>query len=250
MLKPRFAICLDGGFIQKVLYHRNQRSATAADILGEVERIKAHAAVADCELLRAYYYDAPAAQGTLVNPIDGSELDLQAGERTQAAMRLQDELQSAPNFALRMGEVRLGGWQVREATINSFATKGPRELRPADLVPNLRQKGVDIRIGLDIARLALNDTVRSLVVVTADTDFVPAFKFARREGIKVYLDTLGRSVLPSLIEHSDLRLSEIPTPESVKRDIQKRRRERARERERLRAAASEPDAAEPTVDKF
>lgn len=228
MFKPRFAICLDGGFIQKILFHRNQRAPTAADVLAEVERIKNHPAVEGCELLRAYYYDAPAAQGVLVNPIDGSEMDLQQGERTKAAMRLQDELASAPNFALRMGEVRLGGWQVRETTINGFATKGPRELKANDLVPNLRQKGVDIRIGLDIARLALNDTVRSLVVVTADTDFVPAFKFARREGIKVYLDTLGRGVLPSLIEHSDLRLSDIPTPDNVKRERQRRRRERRR----------------------
>lgn len=240
VFKPRFAICLDGGFIQKILFHRNQRSATYADILAEVDRIKAHAAVEDCELLRAYYYDAPAAQGILVNPIDGSEMDLQAGERTQAAMRLQAELMSAPNFALRMGEVRLGGWQVRETTINSFAVKGPRELKANDLVPNLRQKGVDIRIGLDIARLALNDTVRSLVVVTADTDFVPAFKFARREGIKVYLDTLGRNVLPSLIEHSDLRLSDIPTPDNVRRDRQKRRRERARERQAVQEGEEAP----------
>lgn len=231
MFKPRFAICLDGGFIQKQLYHRLQRPVTAADVLGEVERIKQHPAVEGCELLRAYYYDAPAAQGILINPIDGSTMDLQAGERTQAAMRLQAELMSAPNFALRMGEVRSGGWQVREATINGFSTKGARDLKANDLVPNLRQKGVDIRIGLDIARLSLNDTVRALVVVTADTDFVPAFKFARREGIKVYLDTLGRGVLPSLIEHSDLRLSDIPTPEGAKRARQQRRRERLRDRQ-------------------
>lgn len=240
MFKPRFAICLDGGFLQKVLYLRNQRSTTAADVLAEVERIKLHPAVADCELLRAYYYDAPPAQAKLTNPIDGSMMDLQSGERTKAAMRLQDELAAAPNFALRMGEVRVGGWQVRESTINSFATKGPRELKSSDLVPNLRQKGVDIRIGLDIARLALNDTVRSLVVVTADTDFVPAFKFARREGIKVYLDTLGRPALPSLIEHSDLRLSDIPTPDSVKRARQQRRRERARARDAV--TSNEPDS--------
>jgi uncharacterized LabA/DUF88 family protein len=230
VFKPRFAICIDGGFIQKVLYQRNKRPATAKDILAECERILAHEAVQDCDLLRIYYYDAPAAQGVLINPIDASQLDLQAGERTQAAMSLRAELASAPNVALRMGEVRIGGWQVRESTINNMTAKGPRELKANDLIPNLRQKGVDIRIGLDIARLSLNDTVRSLVVVTGDTDFVPAFKFARREGIKVYLDTLGRSVLPSLIEHSDLRLSDIFTPEDVKRERQRRQRARARER--------------------
>ncbi|MFZ5721565.1 MAG: NYN domain-containing protein [Pseudomonadota bacterium] len=238
MFKPRFAICVDGGFIQKVLWARHRRFPTAKDILDECDRIVAHEAVKDCDLLRIYYYDAPAAQGVLINPIDASELDLQASDRTQAAMRLQNELASAPNLALRMGDVRIGGWQVRESAMDKL-TRAPRALTANDLKPNLRQKGVDIRIGLDIARLSLNDTVRSLVVVTADTDFVPAFKFARREGIKVYLDSLGKRVLPALIEHSDLRLSEIPTHDEVKRERQRRRRQRVRERRETSATEAE-----------
>lgn len=188
-----------------------------------------HAALADCDLLRIYYYDAPPAQGVLRNPIDGADLDLQGSETFRAAMKLHADLRAAPNVALRMGEVLVGGWRVSEFAIDKIA-KAPRGLTAADLKPNLRQKGVDIRIGLDIARLALNDTVRSLVVVTADTDFVPAFKFARREGIKVYLDTLGEIVRPELIEHSDLRLTPIPTAEERKRERQRQRRLRAKER--------------------
>lgn len=156
-------------------------------------------------------------------------------------MALLSDLASAPDVALRMGEVRVGGWEVRETSLDKLK-KSP-SLGPRDLKPNLRQKGVDIRIGLDIARLALNDTVRSLVVVTGDTDFVPAFKFARREGIRVYLDTLGRFVLPSLIEHSDLRLSEVPTPEEIKKARQQRQRQR--QRDKRDAAAAEPQAPEP-----
>lgn len=75
--------------------------------------------------------------------------------------------------------------------------------------------------------------------MTADTDFVPAFKFARREGIKVYLDSLGKRVLPALIEHSDLRLSEIPTHDEVKRERQRRRRQRVRERRETSATEAE-----------
>lgn len=239
VFKPRFAICVDGGFVQKVLWVRNKRVPTAADILAECDRIASHAAFSNCDLLRIYYYDAPPSQAQLVNPIDGSLLNLQATETYVAAVKLQAELQAAPNVALRMGDVLSSGWRVSENAIGKMV-KAPRPLEATDLKPNLRQKGVDIRIGLDIARLALRDTVRSLAVVTADTDFVPAFKFARREGIRVYLDTLGRPCRPELIEHSDLRLSSIPSPEERKRERQKRARQRQKEK---RAEAEKVSAA-------
>ena len=56
------------------------------------------------------------------------------------------------------------------------------------------QKGVDLRISLDIARLSLRSLVDAVVVVTGDSDLIPAFKFARREGIRVYLDHMGHGV--------------------------------------------------------
>ncbi|MFD1191354.1 NYN domain-containing protein [Phenylobacterium conjunctum] len=227
MFKPRFALCVDGGFIQKVLTKRLGHFPSAADVLAECNRIIAHDAVSGCDLLRIYYYDAPPAQTSLTNPLDGSDLVLQNTDRCRDAMKLHADLASAPNVAMRMGDVVVGGWKVSENTVGKLA-RGPREIGPNDLKPNIRQKGVDIRIGLDIARLSLRDTVRSLVVVTADSDFVPAFKFARREGIRVYLDTLGVRPRPELIEHSDLRLTAIPTPEEVKREKQRRRRQRAK----------------------
>ncbi len=229
VFKPRFAICMDGGFVQKVIWAREKRVPTAADILAECERICSHEAFADCDLLRIYYYDAPPSQAQMVNPIDGSLLDLQATDTYSASVKLQAELKAAPNVALRMGDVLSSGWRVGENSIDKIS-RAARPLEASDLKPNLRQKGVDIRIGLDIARLALRDTVRSLAVVTADTDFVPAFKFARREGIRVYLDTMGRPCRPELVEHSDLRLSPIPSPEERRREKQRRSRQRQKER--------------------
>ncbi len=46
------------------------------------------------------------------------------------------------------------------------------------LRPDIRQKGVDMRIGLDIASLTLKQQVQVVVLVTADSDFIPAMKFA------------------------------------------------------------------------
>jgi uncharacterized LabA/DUF88 family protein len=77
-------------------------------------------------------------------------------------------------------------------------------IRANDLEPNIQQKGVDMRIGLDIASLTLKRQVNVIVLVTGDSDFVPAMKFARKEGAQLFLVPLGHGIRDSLVEHSDL----------------------------------------------
>ena len=82
-----------------------------------------------------------------------------------------------------------------------------KSLRPPaaiDIVPDLEQKGVDLRIGLDIARVALREMVDIIVVVTGDSDLVPAFRFARREGVRAFLDHMGHGVRRDLKAHADI----------------------------------------------
>jgi len=81
--------------------------------------------------------------------------------------------------------------------------KASRAIEPNDLVPNISQKGVDLRIGLDIARLSLGRMVQTIVVVTGDSDLVPAFKFARREGVQVFLLHLNHGIRRELKAHCD-----------------------------------------------
>lgn len=45
-----------------------------------------------------------------------------------------------------------------------------------------------------------------IVVVTGDSDMVPAFRFARREGVRIYLDYMNHTVKRELKAHSDLVL--------------------------------------------
>ena len=58
-------------------------------------------------------------------------------------------------------------------------------------------------MGLDIARLALTHSVETIVVVTGDGDLIPALKFARREGVRVFLCHLGHGVKRELRAHAD-----------------------------------------------
>ena len=68
------------------------------------------------------------------------------------------------------------------------------------------QKGIDMRIGLDIATYAASDRIDRLGLVTADTDLVPALKHARRAGLQVTIYELpGQRLHRDLIEHADIR---------------------------------------------
>jgi uncharacterized LabA/DUF88 family protein len=90
----------------------------------------------------------------------------------------------------------------------------PDRLEAGDLVPAIQQKGVDLRIGLDIAKLTLTRSVEAIVVVTGDSDLVPAFKFARREGVRVFLCHLGHGVRRELRAHAD-RIIRVKLPSNL-----------------------------------
>lgn len=119
-----------------------------------------------------------------------------------------------PGFTLRMGEVRLGlpPWRLKPPVVRELIAT-PRVLVDDDFNLDISQKGVDMRIGLDMARLALRELVRAVVVVTGDSDFVPAFKFVRREGVKVILVTLAHAgIRPELKAHADFVVNDAYTP--------------------------------------
>ncbi len=161
--------------------------------------------ISNYDLLRIYFYDAPPATGKLTNPIDGSSLDLSQTDQYSHGESLLDKLEMKPHFAVRRGEAIAHGWKLGNMAVRSLKNR-QRELQAKDIVPDIDQKGVDLRIGLDIARLALRGMVRAIIIVTGDSDLVPAFKFARREGVRIYLNYLGHSVRRDLKAHADVIL--------------------------------------------
>ena len=70
------------------------------------------------------------------------------------------------------------------------------------------QKGVDMRIGLDIASITTNKLCDRIVLISGDSDMIPAMKKARKEGITVYLNVMNdfRPCRLELAEHSDIIL--------------------------------------------
>jgi hypothetical protein len=79
------------------------------------------------------------------------------------------------------------------------------DLQEDDFVLEITQKGVDMRIGLDIASLTERKIVNQIIMISGDSDFVPAAKHALRSGIDFILDPMWGSISPSLSECIDGR---------------------------------------------
>lgn len=202
-MPEKYALLLDGGFVIKKLQKALGQFPKPEDIEEACGRLQQHPLLADESLLRIYFYHAPPAQEALINPIDQKRLQLSATPIFRQNNSLLDRLEMMPNFALRLGETITHDWKIGSAAMKSLTCGSPRMLEANDLVPNTAQKGVDLRIGLDIARLSLRQLVSTIVVATGDSDLVPAFRFARREGIRVYLDHMGHKVRRELKADAD-----------------------------------------------
>tara|TARA_X000000950_G_C13603865_1_gene532504 strand:+ start:442 stop:666 length:225 start_codon:yes stop_codon:yes gene_type:complete len=60
-----------------------------------------------------------------------------------------------------------------------------------------------MKIGLDIATLAFKEQVEQMILIAGDSDFVPAAKFARKEGVDFILDPMLNNIDSTLHEHID-----------------------------------------------
>lgn len=202
-----FAILLDGGFLRRKL-GTAKLHVDAAGISAFTTRISTLPCVADMRLHRIYFYDAKPIEGVSAVPLGGGQVDFGANLVAARNKSLQALLFREPFFALRFGELVLEGWRLKKKILNKT---GPTiEIDSSAIEPNIRQKGVDMRIGLDIASLALKKQVQVIVLVTADSDFIPAMKFARREGAQLFLITLGHGIKDGMREHADLVIDMVP----------------------------------------
>ena len=207
MQRELFAILLDGGFVTKRLYKQLSRHATVDDIVEKCKKLQETDSVSNYDLLRIYWYDAHPSSEKVRRPISNQDYNLAETERFRKSQSLFDQLILKDNFALRMGQVNLSPnkWRLKNSALKSII-RNTRDLQDHDFELDLSQKGVDMRVGMDMARLALREMVRAVVVVTGDSDFVPAFKFVRREGVKVILDPMGHNVRTELKQHADIVL--------------------------------------------
>lgn len=198
-----YAILIDGGFARRML-GSSEMPADSEDIKALVKCIQRSPYLEGHVLHRIYYYDAYTLTGKEKIPLGGGVQDFSNTPLAIRSSEIFNRLKTEPYFAMRMGETSFNGWRVKAQLFN---TKEPSiTITSGDILANISQKGVDMRIGMDIASLTLKKIVHILVLVTGDSDFVPAMKFARREGANLFTASLGHKVKESFAEHSDLEL--------------------------------------------
>ncbi len=95
-----------------------------------------------------------------------------------------------------------------------FAKKRIEDIEEDDVKLDLTQKGVDMKIGIDICSLAIKKMVNQIILVAGDSDFVPAAKTARREGIDFILDPMWNHINENLYTHIDGLRSKCPKPKN------------------------------------
>lgn len=158
------------------------------------------------ELFRILIYDCQPLAKRVHNPISGRCVDFAKSPTFHFRTDLHLALVRLRKVALRRGELSdRGRWLICErATKRLLSGDLPlNALREEDVIYDVAQKGVDVKMSLDIAALAYKRLVDRIVLVTGDSDFVPAAKLARLEGLDVILDPLWGNISPSLNEHID-----------------------------------------------
>lgn len=198
----RFAILVDGGFFVRNLQSKLGKRPDVKAVVAEIDRLRSHKMFDGYELLRTYYYDAQPATGKITHPITGKQLNLAESEVYARNKAFLQKLELQPDISLRAGEVSPRGYKLRYEAL-SDQTLPNRHLTEGDFIPDLEQKGVDLRIGLDIARLSLRALVRTIVVVTGDSDFIPPSSSRDVRGVRVILAHMGHGVKRDLKAHTD-----------------------------------------------
>ena len=218
----RVAVLVDGAFFlfrAKSIWG-NRPADEMASILEKYCRAHVQQAGRHAELYRIFYYDCPPADINAVNPV--SKKNVHYIHTKQAGWRIdfQNALKRKRKLALRLGKMdeRNPRWILSSDKLKALCNRKITvdDLTENDVTLDIRQKGVDMKIGLDIATIAFKKLADQIILISGDSDFVYAAKHARREGIDFILDPMWAHIKEDLMEHIDGLQSQVENPETAK----------------------------------
>jgi len=156
-------VFLDGAYVNKVLENVFHRPPFSYEKFTDVLCQKA-----DCQRVRTYYYNCPPYQSNPPTTIES--------QRTAKFDKFIAYLKKSPRFEIRLGRLqRIGG--------------------------EFKQKHVDVYLSVDFVKLSCKGIIDKAILVTGDSDFVPAVKVAKEEGI---VTILYYSSTPPMYVHDEL----------------------------------------------
>ncbi len=205
------AILVDGGFYRKRaanLWNKKTPKKRAAELMAYCYAHLSHEQEHnDTNLYRIFYYDCPPLDKTVYHPLLRKNIDFRHLETYSWTIDFFNELKQQRKVALRLGELSSEHAHFAlssECVKKLFSGKIQiSDISESDFSISFKQKGVDMKIGLDIASLAYKKQVDQIILIAGDSDFVPAAKLARREGIDFILDPMWSTIKDNLFEHID-----------------------------------------------
>lgn len=157
-------------------------------------------------LYRIFYYDCKPFDKGIHNPISGKFINFPKEQQALDRLAFFNELKKRRKLALRLGNLKSSKqWSINPDKIKDLLSQKISiiDLTEKDIKLDMRQKGVDMKIGLDIASLSIKKMVSQIILISGDSDFIPAAKTARREGIDFILDPMWNPIDPDLHIHID-----------------------------------------------
>ena len=146
----KYAVFIDGGYLRNIL---NDLGKPKFDYLKFSEFV-----AEDDQRLRTYYYDCA--------PYIGMPPTKQQKELKRKFDKFENTLRRLKRFEVRLGKLK------------KVTYKGDTKYE---------QKMVDILLAIDLVKLSVEKSIQRAVIITNDTDFVPAIKVARDAGVIVKL---------------------------------------------------------------
>lgn len=203
------AILVDGGFYRRRAYYYcgDKSPEERAEELYSYCMHLLYDKREQRQLYRIFYYDCPPVDKSVYNPITKKSVNLGKSKDYQWTLDFFQQLRCKRKVALRLGRLSENSLQynLKPESFKKLLNGNLQlsELTESDLKLNVEQKGVDMRIGIDISSLAYKKQVDQIILISGDSDFVPAAKQARREGIDFILAPMGATIKPDLFEHID-----------------------------------------------
>lgn len=226
--KTTTAILIDGGFYRKraATFFGNKSPQDRADELYAycLKHISDTDADDPRRLYRIFYYDCPPIEQIVFNPVTQTNVNLKNQPTYQWSKSFYDILATKRKVALRLGRLSTANicYNLKSDALKDLCAgrRTVADLNSYDLQLHVEQKGVDMRIGIDLLHLAYKRLVDQVIMITGDSDFVPAAKLARREGLDVILDPMRAHTSPDLREHVDGLRTHVPVVQCTHRQAQ------------------------------
>lgn len=221
----RTAVLVDGGFYRiraQTLFGVKSPEERADELFSYCMRHLNKGKESESSLYRIFYYDCPPSTKVVYNPVTQRHVNLAKSDQYRWTTAFFNALVTKRKVALRRGEelASSGDYTLRAGVLKDLCAgrRSVESLTDRDTRLNITQKGVDMRIGLDIASLVERNLVTQIILISGDSDFVPAAKYARRRGMDFVLDPMWQTVSPSLNEHVDGIRSRVQRPPRNEQD--------------------------------